>query len=496
MKTGLIKKKALIFMPLFILLSIVILGSTVYAANSESEPNNAYSTADKITLNNTITGRINNDNDQDFYKLTPNSNGYINIKFKHTYADKSFGWNIYTYIYQNGAYTELSNTYIGICDNESIALPSIGAKAGGVYFIKVERSSWRAYDTVGRNYTISTSFTASDNYEKELNDSYYTATKITLGQTYKGNINNNDDKDFYRISPNSSGNINIKFKHTTLDYNNGWSVYTYIYKNGAYTELSNTSIGISDNASISLPSIGAKAGGVYYIKVERSSWRASDTVGRDYKLSTSMTCNTHTYTTTTKKATLTTNGKITKKCKACGYVSTAAIYRPKTVTFVKTSYTYDGSVKNPQLKIRDAAGSTIGTSYYTVTKAKGRVGVGKYTYKVTFKGRYSGTKAVSFVINPPKTSILNVSQRSRGFNVSWNKKTNQISGYQVQYSSSYNFAGAKQTYTIYNKSTQYKAINNLTPGRYYYVRVRTFKMVGGVYYYSGWSNARGIYAGY
>ena len=42
----------------------------------------------------------------------------------------------------------------------------------------------------------------------------------------------------------------------------------------------------------------------------------------------------------------------------------------------------------------------------------------------------------------------------------------------------------------YNKAT--KKITNLTKGRKYYVRMRTYNTVGGVKYYSGWCTVKAV----
>ena len=140
----------------------------------------------------------------------------------------------------------------------------------------------------------------------------------------------------------------------------------------------------------------------------------------DHKYSNSCdkTCNicgatrtiTHTYKTTTTKATLTANGKTKTVCTVCGYVKTnKVLYSPKTFTLSATSLTYNGYVRTPTVTVKDSAGNVLKKDTdYTVTYASGRKNVG--TYKVTVKmiGNYTGTKTLSFKIKPIDISTCKV----------------------------------------------------------------------------------------
>ncbi len=195
---------------------------------------------------------------------------------------------------------------------------------------------------------------------------------------------------------------------------------------------------------------------------------------------------THSYKATTTKATLTKNGKTVKKCSVCGKVaSTTVIKRIKTVKLSGTSFTYNGKVKKPSVTVKDSAGKTVSKSNYTVTYAKDRKNVGTYKVTVKFKGNYSGTKTLSFKINPPKTTAK-LTAGKKALTVKVTKKTTQVSGYQIQYSTSKSFKSAKTV--ILSKNTKTSAtIKKLKAKTTYYVRVRTYKTVGKTKYYSAWS---------
>ena len=196
----------------------------------------------------------------------------------------------------------------------------------------------------------------------------------------------------------------------------------------------------------------------------------------------------HTAATSTTKATLTENGNTVMSCTVCGTVtSIKTIYRIKTVSLSSASYTYDGKTKKPTVKVKDSAGKTISSSNYTVTYASGRKNIGKYKVTVKFKGNYSGTKTLYFNINPVKTTVKSVTAGKKSLKVSVTaKKSSQVSGYQVQYSTSKKFTSSKtKTLSGYKKTSV--TISGLKSNKTYYVRVRTYKTVKGVKYYSGWS---------
>ncbi len=244
----------------------------------EKELNNSYSSASVLGNNSSIKGVLNNENDSDFYKVTTSSNGKLSLTFKHTYQSSNNSWTVKVYYYSDGAYNELSSNQIYLTDSEAVSLPAIGAVSNGTYYVKVIAGY---YEPVGSEYTVSSSFSSTNNYEKELNNSYQTATNISIGTTYSGSISANSDLDFFKFTPSSSGTINIKFTHTYQSSNNSWTIKVYNYSNGTYNELSSTQVYLSDNSEVSLPSVGASANSVYYVKVAPGYY---EPIGSEYSI--------------------------------------------------------------------------------------------------------------------------------------------------------------------------------------------------------------------
>ncbi len=155
-----------------------------------------------------------------------------------------------------------------------------------------------------------------------------------------------------------------------------------------------------------------------------------------------------------------------------------------------TVYTYNGTAKSPSVSVKTSSGKTLkkGTDY-TVTYASGRKNVGTYKVTIKMKGNYTGSKTLTFKINPPKTGVSKLTPGKKTIAVSITKKSSGVSGYQVQYSTSKSFANAT-TKTISSYNTTKYTIKSLKTGKTYYVRVRTFKTVNGKKVYSDWSAAK------
>jgi len=184
------------------------------------------------------------------------------------------------------------------------------------------------------------------------------------------------------------------------------------------------------------------------------------------------------------------DGKTDKKTEpiSCSYL---ILPKAEKINLSATEYTYNGKAKKPSVSVTDSSGNKVNTSYYTVAYPNGRINVGTYTVKVTFNAPYSGSKTATFKINPTTTSISKLTTAEKAFTVSWYKRTTQVTGYQIRYSTSSSFATYK-TVGIASNSTTSKKITGLSAKKKYYVKVRTYKTVGDKKYYSDWSGVKTI----
>ena len=206
----------------------------------------------------------------------------------------------------------------------------------------------------------------------------------------------------------------------------------------------------------------------------------------------------HTTKQTVTKATPTANGEIVNYCSVCKKtLSTTVIPKASSIKLKATSLTYNGKVRTPNVIVKDETGKTlVKNTDYTVSYAKGRKYVGKYAVKITFKGKYSGTKTLYFTIKPKATSISSLTAGSKKFTVKWKKQATQTTGYQVQVATNKKFKKNKKTVTIKKQKTTKTTVKKLKAKKKYYVRVRTYKTVKingkSIRIYSGWSKAKTV----
>lgn len=169
-------------------------------------------------------------------------------------------------------------------------------------------------------------------------------------------------------------------------------------------------------------------------------------------------------------------------------------YNPKmhfvSATMPVSGITYSGAARKPAITVKDPAGKVISSKYYTVTW-KNNKNVGTASATVTFKGIYTGTIQKTFKILPKATALSGVSALSKGFKVNWKAQTSQATGYQVQYYINKNFK-SPVTKTVTSYKTRTLTVKKLSAGKRYYVRIRTYRTVGGQRYYSAWSAAKTV----
>ena len=205
----------------------------------------------------------------------------------------------------------------------------------------------------------------------------------------------------------------------------------------------------------------------------------------------------HKCKTTTAKANFSKDGLTITKCTVCGAIkSKTSIASVKTISLSKTALTYNGKTQRPSVVVKDRTGKVLknGTDY-TVKYSSGCKNVGQYTVTVTFKGKYSGTKTLTFKIVPKGTSISKLTAGKKQFTAKWSAQTAQTTGYELQYSTKSSMSGAKTVTVKKNKTTSAK-VKKLKGKKKYYARVRTYKLVKingkNVKLYSSWSKVKSV----
>ncbi|MBR3183688.1 MAG: hypothetical protein IKF61_05015, partial [Firmicutes bacterium] len=130
-------------------------------------------------------------------------------------------------------------------------------------------------------------------------------------------------------------------------------------------------------------------------------------------------------------------------------------------------------------------------THYTV-KYTNNLNVGTAKVVITGKGNYKGTVTKTFKILPKGTTLLTPTPKSKGVTVKWNAQktkmsTSYITGYQINLAKDSKFTKGKVVKTVTGPSVVSKSVTGLAGSTTYYVRIRTYKVVSGVTYYSPWS---------
>ena len=86
---------------------------------------------------------------------------------------------------------------------------------------------------------------------------------------------------------------------------------------------------------------------------------------------------------------------------------------------------------------------------------------------------------------PAGTTLTKLGSVKKGFSASWKKQV--VTGYQIQYATNEKFTKAK-TVTVKSAKTLKTTVSKLGAKKTYYVRIRTYKTIAKVNYFSAWSN--------
>ncbi len=465
---------------LSILLSIIMMLSITAGLDFSAYANDPDNAPTLPTNGTYVQGNLTQNDDAKYYRFTIPSDGTVTFK-------------LMTYCYYTDLYLydeDVANGRQLICPSGSVAEPSTGSvdlvMSKGSYYIKVSTHSSTS-NSYGK-FKVQADFKSFNTTNIEPNNDNETAMSLSKNTLVTGALTQQDDADWYKFIVTSNCKVTLSFTHY-------FNRYFDLYRSGNYTDsVCNNHSGDPgctygyDEGTATSPytdkfTVDLKSG-TYFVKVSKGD------TGK-YTFKWTATCSSHTYKTTVTPATTKANGKIVRKCTVCGVTSTSTIYYPKTITLSATSYTYNGKVRKPSVTVKGSNGKTISSGNYTVTYPSGRKNVGTYTVTINFKGNYSGTVKRTFTIKPKATGISRLTAGRKKFSVKWNKITAQTTGYQIQYSTSSRFKGAK-TITITKNSTSSKTVSKLKGKKKYYVRVRTYKTVNGKKIYSSWSKAKSV----
>ena len=186
-----------------------------------------------------------------------------------------------------------------------------------------------------------------------------------------------------------------------------------------------------------------------------------------------------------------------KECTVCGKILekaeipalAATDISGATVTLSTNSYTYNGKAKKPTATVT-LNGKTLKKDVDYTVKYSSNTAIGKAKVTISGKGSYKGTVSKTFKILPAKQTIAKITSQKKGFALTWTKDKN-VTGYQIQYDVKSDLKSAKSAY-VKSNTTYKKTISGLKSKKTYYVRLRSYKTVGGVKYYGSWSGVKSV----
>lgn len=383
-----------------------------------------------------------------------------------------------------------SYTYDGSARKPSVTVTDSNGNTIGSSYYTVSYSNNTDVGTAAATVTFSGNYNGTVTKSFTIKAQTVSSSNVTLSQTsytYDGNA-----KKPSVTAVDSAGNT-ISSSCYTVTYDSGRKkVGTYnvtVEFSGNYSGTVTKTFKIVETVKSSNVTL-SKTSYVYNGSARKPTVTAKDSAGN--KISSSY----YTVTYSNNKNAGTGTVKIKFKGLYSGTVTktfkiTKQAVKKANVTLSTTSYIYNGKVRKPSIKALNSAGNKISSSYYTVTYSNGRKNVGTYTVTIKFKGNYSGTIKKTFTIKPKATDITSMStswvsgEPKKSVKLKWSKISSQITGYQIQYSTSKNFT-TKTTKTV-NKSKTSLTLSQLKLGKKYYIRIRTYKTVSGKKYYSSWS---------
>ncbi len=184
-------------------------------------------------------------------------------------------------------------------------------------------------------------------------------------------------------------------------------------------------------------------------------------------------------------------GDTTLKITYGGASTTQEIYVGKfdlshaTISLSQETYTYNGKAKTPAVTVT-ANGETVPASEgYTVTYSE-NVNPGKATVSLVGKGSITGSKSKTFIIKSKESHINKLTGAAKSLTVKY-RKSYKATGYQIAYRKK----GAS-TWKYATTTKLSKTVKGLKKRTYYDVKVRSYKVIAGKTYYSGYTATKNI----
>lgn len=401
-------------------------------------------TANKIVTDETYYGTLTSASDTDYFKFTAPDDGYVEINFNSEYEEYDPGKGYIISLYDEKQ-KYIYSTYVYVGDEETFKTPHFGVVKNAGYFIKIVDATYLTKKT----YNLNVNFIKSDFRESGRGKDFLSADSVGLYDWYYGSTHNASNADYYEFYNNNEGSVPFDFGSVYEDYyaGKGWIVSFYDEKHKFIS--SNSYVVGEKNYNASLVSLPK---GKVFIKVSSNTYLS--TVDYYFRL------------------------------------GVKSVKNAKVTAVGNKTYTGKAIKPSPAVKV-DGVKLEKGTDYTISYSDNKQIGTAKIT--ITGKGKYKGSKTVTFKIIPKKTKVTSLtSPKVKKLKVKY-KKVAGVTGYQIKYSTSKKFTKKTTgTVTVKGAGKLSKTIGKLKKGKTYYVKVRTYKTVKGTKYYSGYTAVKKV----
>ena len=251
-----------------VFLLVFLFPCTAFAASHETESNDSLGSADPISFGTTMVGKLNDGDDQDWYKLVISKNGHFNLKYGADPSAKSgdakLGWNVE----MRDADRHLLRDY----NETSVQTPEMALKPG-TYYLCVRRDIYLP----NCSYNLLLTFTEDNTWITDCYDDgekFSNAKTIQPRKQYTGTIFNRDDFDVFKVNLKGKGKVNIRFKiDDSADLSNGYEAWTVKILDGKHNELF-----YKRGIDTSFTTDTVHYNGFVYVVVSRSDYAPTDCI--------------------------------------------------------------------------------------------------------------------------------------------------------------------------------------------------------------------------
>ena len=164
---------------------------------SEAEPNNSFTSADEVSFRQTVTGKLTNSSDEDFFKFYVGEAMKVSFEFTENDTNTDHRWDArilsdnVTYDSQNNSFGRFIVNSEEFMFNEHTGGAGNGFNAyfdtPGWYYIQIRQASSNFHSNEPYSFILKETVGTFYN-EYEYNDTVFTADRIPTQQWIFGNL--------------------------------------------------------------------------------------------------------------------------------------------------------------------------------------------------------------------------------------------------------------------------------------------------------------------